>query len=132
MLGQGIDPFVSDEDVVSNFFALLLLESGIGLGLDHLLEKSRINRPDDINEKLSGWPLRGGELVVHILLHLRIILDLLDQVIHAEFIVEWQGDSNDLVIFEALLVTAEDLTDELTVDLVVLVQVTFTLKKAIY
>ena len=53
MLVQSIDPFISDEDVVSNLFTLLLLEPGIGLGLDHLLEKSRINSPDDIDEELS-------------------------------------------------------------------------------
>ena len=101
MLVQSINPFISDEDVVSDLFALLLLESGIGLGLNHLLEKSWINRPNDINEELSGWPLRCCELVVHVLLYLQIILDLLNQVVHAELIVEWQGNSNDLVIFEA-------------------------------
>ena len=52
---------------------------------------------------------------------------MLDQVVHAEFIVEWKSDSIDLVVLEALFVTAENLPDEITVDFVVLVEITLTL-----
>ena len=117
--------------MVSDFFTRLFLESGIGLCLDHLLEKSRINRPNDINEKLSGRPLLGREFVVHVLLDLRIVLDLLYQVVHAKLIVERQCDSIDLVVLEAELVTSENLTDELTVDLVILVKVALAKRKKV-
>ena len=60
---------------------------------------------------------------MHVSLDFGIILDLFNQVFHAKLTIEGQGDSVDIIILEAGLVTAPKLSDELAVNFVVFVQV---------
>ena len=82
MLRELINPLISGEDMVADFFTGLLFESCIRLGHDHMLKEAWIDGSNDIYEELTGWSLGGSELLVHILLHLLVILDLFNQIVH--------------------------------------------------
>ena len=129
VLCQGCDPFIGHEDVIADFFAGLLLESFVGLRLDQLLEESGVDGADDVDQELPGRLLLGVELVVHVFLDLVVVLDLCDQVVHAELAVVGQRDPVDLVALEAGLLATKKLADEQAVDIVVLVEITFAASK---
>ena len=115
--------------MIADFFAGLLLESFVGLRLDQLLEESGVDGADDVDQELPGRLLLGVELVVHVFLDLVVVLDLCDQVVHAELAVVGQRDPVDLVAFEAGLLATKKLADEQAVDIVVLVEITFAASK---
>ena len=126
MLCQSSDPFIGHEDVIADLLAGLLLESLVSLRLDQLLEEAGVDGADDVDQELPGWLLLGVELVEHVFPNFDVVLDLLDQVVHAELAVEWQRHPVDLVALEACLLTSEQLADEQAVDIVVLVEIAFT------
>ena len=116
--------------MLSDLLTFLLLKPCIGLRLDHLFEESWVNSSDDIDEVLTRRPLSCGKLVVHVSFDLFIVFHLLDQVLHAELIVVRQSYSVDPTALETLLVSSKKLADELTIHLVVLVQVVLASKDA--
>ena len=78
MLRESLDPLIRGEDVISHLFTSLFLKSQIGLRFNDLLKEARIYCSNHINEKLTGWPFCGGELIIHVFLDLFIIFHQLD------------------------------------------------------
>ena len=114
-----LGPLIRRQDVVADLLAGLMLEPRLGLRGDHFLEVAWVDRPNDVEKELAGRPLRGGELVVHVLLDLWIVFDLVDQVLRLELRIVGQLDVVVLVVLEALLLAAPQLADEHAVDLLV-------------
>ena len=123
---KSCNPFFSCKNVISNFLASLILKPFISLRLNHFFEEAWVNRGYDVDEELTRWPFLCFKLVVQVTLDLVVVLDLLNQVIHAQLTIEWKHDIIDLVTFEASLLTTQELADEQAINIVVLVQIAFT------
>ena len=127
MLSQRGDPLISGKDMLPYLITCLVIEACLSLRLDHLLEEAGVDSANDVDEVLTRRSLLGGELVVQIAFDLRIVLHLLDESIHVKFTVVRQLDSVDRVVLEVRLLAPQKLTNELTVDILIVVEVTLTM-----
>ena len=118
--------FLSCKNVIPNFLASLVLKPFISLRLNHFFEEAWVNRGYDVDEELTRGPFLSLKLVMQVTLDLVVFLDLLNQVIHAQFTIEWKHDIIDLVTLEASLLTTQELANEQAINIIVLVQIAFT------
>ena len=100
MLRKSCDPLVRRQDVVSYLLACLFLKPLVCLRLNHLLEETRVNSSNDVDQKLSGGSLLCIKVIMKVPLDIIVILGLFDKVIHAQLTVEGEYNSVDLVVLE--------------------------------
>ena len=119
MLLQLSNPIFGGNNVVAYFLTCLFIKSSICLTLYKMFKKTGINGINNIKKERSRRSFLGCKLIVHVSFDLRIILHLLNDIVHWELIVAWKLRWFDLTVFEAGLFRTKQLTDENTINFMV-------------
>ena len=107
MLIECLDPFIGHHDVIAHVITCLFCKSLIRLHLNDFLEISRINSAYDIDQELPCRLLLVIKFVIKVMLYRIVILNLLNECFHVEFIVMGQVDAVDFAVLKGTFLTAE-------------------------
>ena len=111
--------------MIAYFCFSILLESSTSLCIYDFLEVAWVDRTDDVDKKLPRRSLLRFKIIVQVLLDIIVILDFINQLVHTQLSIKWYCDSVDILALEACFITAQELTNELAVDIIVLVEMAF-------